>query len=152
MQTALTVNIYKRATTSSSIKHPSFNNIMYEGEVHYATWELKIRMYLSSSYIKLCILVSVSGFTEAVTILKSVNDLAQKIIPWDDSAALLSQKNGYLPRYMYSQIGKNVFCLTSHIMSATGSNCLVFTSVRPDSFFPHPCQTPASLRMSTSQE
>lgn len=77
---ALIVNIYKRATTSSSIKHASFNNIMYEGEVHYATWELKIRMYLSSSYTKFCILAFMSGFTEAVTILKSVNDLAQKII------------------------------------------------------------------------
>lgn len=80
MQTALIVNIYKRATASSSIKHPSFNNIMYEGEVHYATWELKSTMYLSSSYKKFCILAFMSGFTEAVTILKPVNDLTQKSI------------------------------------------------------------------------
>lgn len=32
---------------------------MYEGEVHYATWELKITMYLSSSYKKFCILAYV---------------------------------------------------------------------------------------------
>lgn len=81
MQTALIVHIYKRSTASSSIKHPSFTNIMYEGEVHYAMWELKIRMYLSSSYTKFCILPFMSGFTEAVAILKSVNDLAQKIFP-----------------------------------------------------------------------
>lgn len=80
MQTALMVNIYKRATTSSSIKHPSLNNIMYEGEVHYAMWELEITMYLSSSYMKFCILAFMSGFTEVVTILKSVNDLAQRVI------------------------------------------------------------------------
>lgn len=81
MQTALIVNIYKRATASSSIKHPNFNNIMHEGEVHYATWELNIRMYLSSSYMKFCMLAFISGFSEAVIILKSVNDLVQKIIP-----------------------------------------------------------------------
>lgn len=124
MQTALIVNIYKRATASSSIKHPSFNNIMHEGEVHYAMWELKIRMYLSSNYMKFCTLAFMSGFTEAVTILKSVNDLAQKIILWNDSAALLPQKNGFLSRYKYSQIGKNVFCLTSHTRSATVRNSL----------------------------
>lgn len=54
---------------------------MYEGEVHYATWELKIRMYLTSSYMKFFILPFMSGFTEAVTILTSVIDLAQKISP-----------------------------------------------------------------------
>lgn len=81
METALIVNIYKRATASSSIKHPSFNNIMYEGEVHFAKWELKIRMYLSSNYMKFCMLAYMTGFTEAVTIFKSVNDLVQKIIP-----------------------------------------------------------------------
>lgn len=65
---------------------------MYEGEVHYAMWELKIGMYLNVSYMKYCILTFMSGFTEAVTILKSINDLSQKIIASDDSVALLSQK------------------------------------------------------------
>lgn len=95
MQAALIVNIYKRVTTCSPIhaQHPSFNNnIMYEGEVHYATRELKIGIYLNISSTKQCILTFMSGFTEFVTILQSINDPSQKIIPSDDSAALLSKK------------------------------------------------------------
>lgn len=66
---------------------------MYEGEGHHVMWELKIRIYLNISYMKCCILAFMSGFAEAVTIFKSINDLSQKIIPSDDSAALLlSQK------------------------------------------------------------
>lgn len=43
-----------------------------------------------------------SGFTEAVAILKSVNDLAQKIFPWDDSAASTIPKEWLPPQLQVS--------------------------------------------------
>lgn len=75
-----------------------------------------------------------SGFKEAVTIPKSVNDLVQKIIPWDDSAALLSQKNGFLSRYKYPQRGKNILPYKPH-QEYHSERQPGFTSVWADLFF-----------------
>lgn len=92
-----------------------------------------------------------SGFTEAVTILKPVNDLAQKIIVWNDCAALLPKKNGFLSRYEYPQTGKKHILPYKPHQEYQGKKQPGFYISKARLIFPHPCQTPVSLKISISQ-